>query len=57
MGQIIESNGEFFRFVKREFGERVFSEDELELMFISFVAGKYGVKPQVPELFKKGNET
>ena len=53
MGQLIESHGEFFRFLKREFGDKEFSENELELMFIAFVAGKYGVKPQVPELFKE----
>lgn len=53
MGMLIENNGEFFLFLKREFPEREFSTETLELMFLSFVAGRYGVKPQTPALEKK----
>jgi hypothetical protein len=51
MGMLIENNGEFFLFLKREFPEREFTTEILELMFLSYVAGKYGIKPQKPALF------
>ena len=51
MGQLIANNGEFFLFLKREFPDREFTTEMLELMFLAFVAGKYGVKPQTPVLF------
>lgn len=51
MGQLIDNNGEFFLFLKREFPDREFTTEMLELMFLAYVAGKYGVKPQTPALF------
>ena len=46
MKELVEENGEFFLFLKREYGERQFSVNELELMFVAYVAGRYGIKPQ-----------
>ena len=53
MGQLIEQNGEFFIFVKREFPNEDIPLAVLEKMFIAYIAGKYGMKPQVPALEKK----
>ena len=50
MSELVEHNGEFFLFLKREWGERTFSPYELEIMFIAYIAGKYGVKPQTAAL-------
>ena len=55
MEHIVNQNGEFFVFIKREFGNRQFSIEELELMFIAYVAGKHGVPKQVPAVLRPIN--
>lgn len=51
MEHLVNQNGEFFVFIKREFGNRQFSIEALELMFIAYVAGKHGIPKQVPAVF------
>ena len=46
-------NKEFFTFLKREFGDRYFSTETLEYMFIAYVAGKYGIPKQVAALLRE----
>lgn len=50
MSELIDKNSEFFLFLKREYGEKQFSVNELELMFVAYVAGKHGIPPQVPAI-------
>ncbi len=50
MSDLIDKNSEFFLFLKREYGNKEFSVNELELMFVAYLAGKHGVPPQTPAL-------
>lgn len=50
MSKLIEENSEFFLFLKREYGDRFFSVNELEQMFVAYLAGKHGIQPQTPAL-------